>query len=115
MIRRPPRSTLFPYTTLFRSPPLPRPTASISPQDALLSTAPVSAAAVVDRKSTRLNSSHRSISYSVFFFNDTATTEIYTLSLHDALPISTSTAANGINLTAGCFAVNGTCVGGGGG
>src|SRR2546421_10497179 len=40
MIRRPPRSTLFPYTTIF-----------------------------------------------LFFFNDTATTEIYTLSLHDALPI----------------------------
>src|SRR3990167_5696531 len=40
-----------------------------------------------DRKSTRLNSSHSQISYSVFFFNDTATTEIYTLSLHDALPI----------------------------
>ena len=60
----------------------------------------------VDRKSTRLNSSHLVISYAVFclkkknrvrtssgslfyvfFFNDTATTEIYTLSLHDALPI----------------------------
>ena len=47
-----------------------------------------------DRKSTRLNSSHDQISYAVFclkkknFFNDTATTEIYTLSLHDALPIS---------------------------
>src|SRR3989344_2688311 len=40
-----------------------------------------------DRKSTRLNSSHMSSSYAVFFFNDTATTEIYTLSLHDALPI----------------------------
>src|SRR5574340_408675 len=49
-----------------------------------------------DRKSTRLNSSHQKISYAVFclkkkkiffFFNDTATTEIYTLSLHDALPI----------------------------
>src|SRR3989338_5290878 len=41
-----------------------------------------------DRKSTRLNSSHSSISYSFFFFfNDTATTEIYPLSLHDALPI----------------------------
>src|SRR3989338_7405649 len=40
-----------------------------------------------DRKSTRLNSSHSSISYAVFFFNDTATTEIYPLSLHDALPI----------------------------
>src|SRR2546422_814814 len=58
-----------------------------------------------DRKSTRLNSSHGYISYAVFclkkkiillhmcyffFFNDTATTEIYTLSLHDALPISDS-------------------------
>src|SRR3990167_6954694 len=43
-----------------------------------------------DRKSTRLNSSHSQISYSLFFFNDTATTEIYTLSLHDALPISRS-------------------------
>src|SRR3990172_6856381 len=41
-----------------------------------------------DRKSTRLNSSHGYISYSLFFFNDTATTEIYPLSLHDALPIS---------------------------
>src|SRR3989338_7561406 len=47
----------------------------------------------LDRTSTRLNSSHSSISYAVFFFlffiffNDTATTEIYTLSLHDALPI----------------------------
>src|SRR3990167_8539923 len=41
-----------------------------------------------DRKSTRLNSSHRQISYALFFFNDTATSEIYTLSLHDALPIS---------------------------
>ena len=39
-----------------------------------------------NRKSTRLNSSHRS--QSRMFFNDTATTEIYTLSLHDALPIS---------------------------
>src|SRR3712207_4950055 len=56
-------------------------------------------ASLEDRKSTRLNSSHANISYAVFcfkkkkhttaifFFNDTATTEIYTLSLHDALPI----------------------------
>src|SRR6218665_2901585 len=41
----------------------------------------------LDRKSTRLNSNHHTISYTHFFFNDTATTEIYTLSLHDALPI----------------------------
>src|SRR2546426_1224540 len=35
-----------------------------------------------------------SFSFSFFFFNDTATTEIYTLSLHDALPISLKTSAN---------------------
>src|SRR5262245_20311641 len=41
-----------------------------------------------DRKSTRLNSSHLGISYAVFCLkNDTSTSEIYTLSLHDALPI----------------------------
>src|SRR5256885_5671124 len=36
-----------------------------------------------------------------FFFNDTATTEIYTLSLHDALPISNSYIANGLDLKPG--------------
>src|SRR6266536_2021676 len=137
MIRRPPRSTLFPYTTLFRS----RdrgvvPLVQVGPWN--------EASRTPDRKSTRLNSSHEWISYAVFclkkkkkknesvrkekkkkkkknkkkinntlnslciffpfvflflsplpysfslfffFFNDTATTEIYTLSLHDALPI----------------------------
>src|SRR5690606_37449869 len=40
-----------------------------------------------DRKSTRLNSSHVKISYAVFCLNDPATPAIYTLSLHDALPI----------------------------
>src|ERR1039457_6344488 len=48
----------------------------------------IALAPVLDRKSTRLNSSHLVISYALFFFNDTATTEIYSLSLHDALPIS---------------------------
>src|SRR3989449_7211110 len=72
MIRRPPRSTLFPYTTLFRS------TASCSPVDAPLGTAAVPLAPLArvtsvstvglpqDRKSTRLNSSHGYISYAVF-------------------------------------------------
>src|SRR5215813_12781799 len=116
MIRRPPRSTLFPYTTLFRSPPIPR----AQSLDSLLRTPPSRSspprggcAPPGDRKSTRLNSSHVRSSYAVFclkkkhtfhqslsspqmrprrcrtffFFNDTATTEIYTLSLHDALPI----------------------------
>src|SRR3990172_2316320 len=88
MIRRPPRSTLFPYTTLFRSP------ASVTGSRAHSEISLVSgcrmrcARSVRDRKSTRLNSSHGYTSYAVFFFNDTATTEIYTLSLHDALPIS---------------------------
>src|SRR5258707_693284 len=147
MIRRPPRSTLFPYTTLFRS-------AAAVPQSALgeryervrrmslALAAPLSDedcqvratfdARARDRKSTRLNSSHANISYAVFclkkkkadrhydnghtlatttpiavytyysvsiftffFFNDTATTEIYTLSLHDALPICGGSAAVG--------------------
>src|ERR1035438_2227683 len=42
----------------------------------------------IDRKSTRLNSSHLGISYAVFCLNETAPTDIYTLSLPDALPIS---------------------------
>ena len=41
---------------------------------------------------------HLLLSLSFFFFNDTATTEIYTLSLHDALPIS-SISINGVSLT----------------
>src|SRR5215204_5593668 len=127
MIRRPPRSTLFPYTTLFRS------TLRRSQRCSRGCTRRSGTISSVDRKSTRLNSSHTVISYAVFclkkknrrfggatcddksaqiyarfdkndwriqplefylfhyaeffFFNDTATTEIYTLSLHDALPI----------------------------
>src|SRR5258708_13250941 len=79
MIRRPPRSTLFPYTTLFRSPLPPRAAAARSarPEGArsrgreirlgdaarkrLRDRAPSG-----DRKSTRLNSSHQIISYPVF-------------------------------------------------
>src|SRR5215203_40320 len=124
MIRRPPRSTLFPYTTLFRSFSAPAsyfevPTCRIDRVQRR-----------IDRKSTRLNSSHANISYAVFclkknntlelqrrlqcrvrvervvveqrgrlvddlvgrvlrcfFFNDAQTTNSYTLSLHDALPI----------------------------
>src|SRR5436305_11234145 len=65
MIRRPPRSTLFPYTTLFRSP-----CARDSRHDRRHRHPAVSrsrrAGAVGDRKSTRLNSSHVRISYAVF-------------------------------------------------
>src|SRR5256885_6277518 len=63
MIRRPPRSTLFPYTTLFRSLPLPANGNVLGVQVALATFAPVG---TPDRKSTRLNSSHLVISYAVF-------------------------------------------------
>src|SRR5215467_15086929 len=69
MIRRPPRSTLFPYTTLFRS----RPRTRLRPDDVHAAEehagARVDARGVrahLDRKSTRLNSSHLVISYAVF-------------------------------------------------
>src|SRR5256885_4448148 len=61
MIRRPPRSTLFPYTTLFRSAELVRP--GLRRGDRAGSPA---GAGLEDRKSTRLNSSHLVISYAVF-------------------------------------------------
>src|ERR1039457_1999862 len=139
MIRGPPRSTLAPYATLFRSAPGLRQVRDHAALHAARHHIPG-----IDRKSTRLNSSHLVISYAVFclkkqnehgrpgqpdddpeaasgsstpsravpcttrarrralaslpafallvafsfFFHDTATTEIYTLSLHDALPIS---------------------------
>src|SRR6516225_3035319 len=140
MIRRPPRSTLFPYTTLFRSNAVQN---GLKPLT--LSALPLTCAGAGqgDRKSTRLNSSHMSISYAgvclnkkkvataadridywirrgivtcaapgnaspasdryvwltaaigqslsdqyvAFFFNVPAPPEIYTLSLHAALPI----------------------------
>src|SRR5258707_11927132 len=66
MIRRPPRSTLFPYTTLFRS-PLPTAANAALPAPPIIPTsAPITPAKTLDRKSTRLNSSHANISYAVF-------------------------------------------------
>src|SRR2546422_4330524 len=64
MIRRPPRSTLFPYTTLFRSFAAVVDRSSTSVLIAAGSPRPQKAAR--DRKSTRLNSSHGYISYAVF-------------------------------------------------
>src|SRR3972149_1613010 len=67
MIRRPPRSTLFPYTTLFRShiaPAFGAEDFDIGRELGLLYYQPVD----LDRKSTRLNSSHSQKSYAVFFF-----------------------------------------------
>src|SRR5256885_13050716 len=80
MIRRPPRSTLFPYTTLFRSeatsvcpadrtsarPPTHRPRRTVPP----------------DRKSTRLNSSHLVISYAVFCLKKKKKKQQYHLGRH---------------------------------
>src|SRR2546421_6208269 len=92
MIRRPPRSTLFPYTPLFRSPcpshparneatvPGPRPSGRCGEEMASLTASqkvtvkppsttirwPVTYVLPADRKSTRLNSSHDQISYAVF-------------------------------------------------
>src|SRR5882724_1850919 len=132
MLRRPPRSTLFPYTTLFRSRGR---ICSKSWAGSARGCCPSLAWLPRDRKSTRLNSSHLGSSYAVFclkkkmlrtnrrsrpqmnwfdicfmggsirrpstvpffFFNDTATTEIYTLSLHDALPISSASPASAPN------------------
>src|SRR3712207_8375789 len=87
MIRRPPRSTLFPYTTLFRSGqglspeqveepehprrimpdrgPVAHPQRGVDRLEAPVGQQP-RAGLVVDRKSTRLNSSHANISYAVF-------------------------------------------------
>src|SRR5436189_4733970 len=71
MIRRPPRSTLFPYTTLFRSDMQEDKEPffdSVDTLEAILGVLPPLLERVhgVDRKSTRLNSSHRCISYAVF-------------------------------------------------
>src|SRR3712207_7270346 len=98
MIRRPPRSTLFPYTTLFRSPrhhrlprhrrPDPRLRRTLHPVHELRRRE----VQFQDRKSTRLNSSHANISYAVFCLkkkNTQFATYLYNYSL-TTLPTSTS-------------------------
>src|SRR3712207_7442211 len=98
MIRRPPRSTLFPYTTLFRSI-----IAGVAPGAALSGLAvdgygasaaywvPIAAGATgtviafltrADRKSTRLNSSHANISYAVFCLKKKTRVNQYKLRKH---------------------------------
>src|SRR3712207_8144352 len=74
MIRRPPRSTLFPYTTLFRSARFlcadptswPAPDQTLQADDEQYGRVLVACWGGLDRKSTRLNSSHANISYAVF-------------------------------------------------
>src|SRR5690348_18383146 len=67
MIRRPPRSTLFPYTTLFRS-RMTNDQIAMTKYEIQLGhwCLVIGICSVIDRKSTRLNSSHPSISYAVF-------------------------------------------------
>src|SRR3712207_8581571 len=86
MIRRPPRSTLFPYTTLFRSAPTANGRSVIRTPRSLVAAgtaamlalgagnALATTLAVQDRKSTRLNSSHANISYAVFCLKKTTQT-----------------------------------------
>src|SRR5215213_4928927 len=122
MIRRPPRSTLFPYTTLFRSPGARRVTSerlastvtagpsasgpgrSEEHTSELQSLTNLVCRLLLEKKKTTRQGRDRHTGGGVqrqrrvcdvegrcrcriFFCNDTATTEIYTLSLHDALPI----------------------------
>src|SRR5215216_5212258 len=121
MIRRPPRSTLFPYTTLFRSRELHRLPLSYRAMDKstflsfarseehtseLQSPDHLVCRLLLEKKNRHLDrdplpdqplylvaskqvgeADLQHLLHLVFFFNDTATTEIYTLSLHDALPI----------------------------
>src|ERR1017187_10718494 len=90
MIRRPPRSTLFPYTTLFRS-------------ETVTFTKPgpyrvvVDAYPNTDRKSTRLNSSHRCISYAVFCLKKKKTKSHHSpgeRSLHDLARLNSPAATS---------------------
>src|SRR5256885_11471137 len=83
MIRRPPRSTLFPYTTLFRSIPGHQParrTVVHLPNERRPHTRVIRP---LDRKSTRLNSSHLVISYAVFCLKKKKNTSIqYLIVIH---------------------------------
>src|ERR1051325_2010340 len=96
MIRRPPRSTLFPYTTLFRS--VRRGQHAGPRRFGHRDVGPVVERLLLRVRSEEHTSELQSpyvISYAVFFFNDTATTAIYTLPLHDALPICPPWSARG--------------------
>src|SRR2546422_6478007 len=86
MIRRPPRSTLFPYTTLFRSLELPKEQRLAELQQ--LAQELMRRIGAIDRKSTRLNSSHGYISYAVFCLKKkkkTQTHRIKTTNVRDRL------------------------------
>src|SRR3989304_4645965 len=88
MIRPPPRSTLFPSTTLFRSLPDPRvEVPNVAAGDVAKLPHRVAANPRSEEHTAELQS-RRHLLFRLFFFNDPATPEIYPLPLHDALPIS---------------------------
>src|SRR3989304_2683364 len=87
MIRRPPRSTLFPYTTLFRSSAMTNSKGCSRLRSGRCVRCRIGSPNP-HRERKQLKSHPRLQPHLLFFFfNDTATTEIYPLSLHDALPI----------------------------
>src|SRR2546422_1924755 len=96
MIRRPPRSTLFPYTTLFRSP------RSLSGAVGGAARASRNRGGLRrrhrhferDRKSTRLNSSHGYISYAVFCLKKKKIHTIYSSVIHNDKQVSHSTSSD---------------------
>src|SRR2546422_8179034 len=93
MIRRPPRSTLFPYTTLFRSLYAER----CKPSTQLLKAGAVRVnrpADVLDRKSTRLHSSHGYISYAVFCLKKKKKTPVDALDARPARDLGAQRAAD---------------------
>src|SRR5215203_7180638 len=78
MILRPPRSTLFPYTTLFRFAKRSRESEPLVIESISAMTVPfMTAKRFADRKSTRLNSSHANISYAVFCLKKKKTISLY--------------------------------------
>src|SRR5258708_19483611 len=95
MIRRPPKSTLFPYTTLFRSKKYSTAAVATTPAITPMVRCPThpEPLTAIDRKSTRLNSSHQIISYAVFCLkkkkNNIFTkhrTRMHTLTHHTTTP-----------------------------
>src|SRR5256885_12705050 len=89
MIRRPPRSTLFPYTTLFRSCSM-KITQEVREYAAQQGVAAETVALAQDRKSTRLNSSHLVISYAVFCLKKKKKRPTLTTSYQLSLKITSS-------------------------
>src|SRR4029434_3433915 len=94
MIRRPPRSTLFPYTTLFRSHTHTHTYTHRERQTHVHVHSLIRSEEHTSELQSHLNLvcrlllEKKILCRMLFFLNDTAPTEIYTLSLHDALPIS---------------------------